>query len=133
MEESYGWASRIAPTSPVPLVVRLHGPWFLNGLANGVREDAAFHRRNLWERKGLIAAAGVTAPSRAVLDATRNRFGLELKNSAVIPNPVEPVNPDGRWSLQACDQNRVLVVGRFDRHKGGDLMIDAFCRILQAR
>jgi len=33
--------------------------------------------------------------------------------------------------LNDADPERILFVGRFDRHKGGDLIIDAFGRVLQ--
>ena len=34
------------------------------------------------------------------------------------------------WSLNEADPRLILFVGRFDRHKGGDLIIDAFARVL---
>jgi len=33
--------------------------------------------------------------------------------------------------LDKCDKSRLLFVGRFDRHKGGDVVIDAFRKIAQ--
>jgi len=130
MEESYGWARLLAGRSPVPLVVRLHGPWFLNGIANGAAQDRAFHERDSWERQGIAAAAGITAPSQHVLNETRSHFGLPLEDAQVIPNPVEPVGPADRWNLEGCDLNRIVFVGRFDRHKGGDTMLDAFAAVV---
>jgi glycosyltransferase involved in cell wall biosynthesis len=47
----------------------------------------------------------------------------------VIANPVPIIPPDRRWRLEGCDRKTVLFVGRFDRHKGGDLVIDAFREI----
>ena len=32
------------------------------------------------------------------------------------------------WHLSDADPKRILFVGRFDRHKGGDLIIDALGR-----
>ena len=129
LEESYGWARLLASGCPVPLVVRLHGPWFLNGVANGVPQDAAFHRRDQWEKAGLIAAQAITAPSRHVLEQTRSHFGLALADAQVIPNPVEQPADADRWTLEQCDQRRIVFIGRFDRHKGGDTILDAFSRV----
>lgn len=131
LEESYGWPRLMAGKIAVPMIVRLHGPWFLNGAANGVPPDEAFHRRDRWEKEGMLAADAVTAPSRHVLEQTRTHFGIELPHAQVIPNPVETVASENRWKLQACDRNRIIFVGRFDRHKGGDTMIDAFAHIVQ--
>ena len=130
LEESFGWAAELSGNSPVPIVVRLHGPWFLNGVANGAPRDRAYQTRDDWERAGLEAADAVTAPSHDVLDQTRSHFGLELADAIVIPNPVEPLAPANRWKLNAADPRRIAFIGRFDRHKGGDTAIDAFTRLL---
>jgi len=34
------------------------------------------------------------------------------------------------WDAQRCDPHTVLFVGRFDKRKGGDLVLHAFCRLL---
>jgi glycosyltransferase involved in cell wall biosynthesis len=126
IEESYGWARLLSGQVGMPIVVRLHGPWFLNGVANGTRQDAAFVQRDRWERAGIEAASAISAPSQHVLDETRKHFGLPLEAAEVIANPVEPVAAENRWKLEECDRNRIAFVGRFDRHKGGDLALDAF-------
>ena len=131
LEESYGWPRLLAGRSPVPMVVRLHGPWFLNGAANGVPQDRAFHRRDRWEKAGLMSADAVSAPSRHVLQQTRAHFGLALPDAQVIPNPVEPVGESGRWNLQGCARNRIAFIGRFDRHKGGDTILEAFRAVVK--
>ena len=45
MEESFGWADRLQREIAIPVCIRLHGPWFLNGTTAGIAEDAAFRRR----------------------------------------------------------------------------------------
>lgn len=134
LEESYGWA-RFLGKSPVPKIVRLHGPWFLNGIANGVAQNQDFHERDGWEIDGMVAADAITAPSRDVLRqalARIRQFGFDPPTLAeVIPNPVEPVAPPNRWDLQNCDRNRIVFVGRFDRHKGGDTMLQAFAHLVR--
>lgn len=136
IEESYGWARFLVGKVPVPVVVRLHGPWFLNGTANGAKQDEAFRRRHQWEMRGLIAADAVTAPSADVLRRTLEQiapFGAPPSLAQVVANPVEPLPPADRWKLADCDPCRIAFVGRFDRHKGGDLVIDAFARVLRQR
>lgn len=133
MEESFGWPRYLAGRCPVPLIVRLHGPWFLNGTANGAVEDEEFAKRERWERAAIEGADAITAPSHHVLDSVRRRYRIALPGAEVIPNPVEPVAAADRWDLQACDRSRIVFVGRFDRHKGGDTMIEAFARIAKQR
>ena len=49
----------------------------------------------------------------------------------MIPAPTLPIAAAYRWRLEDCDRKQVLFIGRFDRHKGGDLIIEAFGRVLE--
>jgi glycosyltransferase involved in cell wall biosynthesis len=128
MEETYGWARWLRQTSPIPICIRLHGPWFLNGRALGVPEDEGFRRRVEEEGRAIRDADLITAPSRDVLEQTRAFYGLALDEAEVIPDPAPRMTE--HWHLNDADPKRILFVGRFDRHKGGDLIIDAFGKIL---
>lgn len=132
MEETFGSAAWVSAAARVPVCVRLHGPWFLNGAANGAAEDTAYHERVSAEGRGIAAAAAVTAPSRDVLERTRAKYGLLLESAEVIPCPVTPPPAGTRWGQAPHEPNRILFVGRFDRHKGGDMVIDAFPHVLEA-
>lgn len=132
MEESFGSAAWVCRSGLFPVCVRLHGPWFLNGAANGSDVDDAFQARVDAERAGIVAAAGITAPSMDVLEKTREFYGLKLPEAEVIPYPVTPPLGDTRWSHASAERHRILFVGRFDRHKGGDLVIEAFAHVLHA-
>jgi glycosyltransferase involved in cell wall biosynthesis len=131
MEESFGLARLLRGGTSIPICVRLHGPWFLNGRAQGAREDQAFRRRVADEGRAIAEADAVTASSSDVLERTRAYYGLALEDAEVIHPPTPPVPPDARWHLEGCDPHQVLFVGRFDRHKGGDLIIQAFARVLR--
>jgi glycosyltransferase involved in cell wall biosynthesis len=130
VEDSFGLAGFVARRCPLPVVTRLHGPWFLVGKALGVREDGIFRRRVADERRALSHAAGVTAPSHDVLARVRSCYGLALSNAAVIPNPVARVDATRRWRADTCERGRILFVGRFDRAKGADLILAAFAQLL---
>lgn len=132
-EESNGVARLVIPRSPVPVVVRLHGPWFLVGPAVGVDQDAAYRRRLRREQLALERAAGVSAPSQDVIDRTRAFYGMELRRGRVIPNPVRIVPRSRRWNIRQCDPDRLLFVGRFDLGKGADVLLEAFGRVLRER
>ena len=80
-------------------------------------------------RGGIISAAGISAPSMSVLKRTRSFYGLPLETAEVIPNLAPAVGPSERWRRGESDPNLTLFIGRFDRHKGGDLIIDAFARV----
>jgi glycosyltransferase involved in cell wall biosynthesis len=129
MEESFGFVQRVKPHLPIPVVLRLHGPHFANGPALRVSTDASFHQRVRDEGIGIALADGVSSPSRDILEQTREFYKLPLTDAAVIPYPGPAVSPERRWSLAECDRSRLLFVGRFDRHKGGDVVIEAFRKI----
>jgi glycosyltransferase involved in cell wall biosynthesis len=129
IEEAFGLASRIVKLRLVPVVTRLHGPWFLNGKNSHEPVDAAYHQRVRRERLSIELADGVTSPSQDVLDRTREFYRLPLEQARVIPCPIETRPDDRLWNLANADPNRILFAGRFDLHKGGDLMIDAFVRL----
>jgi glycosyltransferase involved in cell wall biosynthesis len=133
IEEARGIAMPVIKAGLVPVVVRLHGPWFLNGRALGVKEDAAFERRNQLEREVIARADAVTAPSRDVLEQSRSYYALPLEHGHVVHPPVDSHISGAPWSLADCDRNRIVFVGRFDLHKGGDLMIDAFALLASSR
>jgi glycosyltransferase involved in cell wall biosynthesis len=129
MEESFGWPLKVSRALPIPVVIRLHGPWFLNGTIANASLDKAFHARLRKEGEALRRAEWISAPSRAVLERTRDYYNLPLERAEVIPNPAPRIPAEIHWNLENCDPQSILFVGRFDRLKGGDLMIDAFARV----
>jgi len=133
IEEAFGLASRIIRLKRVPVVTRLQGPWFLNGDVLGEKKDALFLQRVEQERLSIAQADAVTAPSQDILDRTREYYGLPLDQGCVIPCPIEPRPDDPAWNLAASDRDRIAFVGRFDLHKGADVMIDAFVRLASSR
>lgn len=129
MEESFGWNGLVAGLVDIPVVVRLHGPFFLNGTI-GIENDLTPEIKNRIKREGeaLRKTLYVTSPSQSVIDDTKSYYNIDWPVSQVIPNPVRTVPSKSRWSLANCDREEILFVGRFDDHKGGDLAVDAFVK-----
>lgn len=132
MEESFGVAAHVLPRALAPVILRLHGPWFLTGAASGVMADEAFARRVAMEGRAILRAVAVSAPTRALLDAVQNRYGRELACAEVVPNPGPPVDPAGAWAPRR-QPTQILHVGRFERLKGSDVAIDAFAQLAAER
>ncbi|MBN1837795.1 MAG: glycosyltransferase family 4 protein [Spirochaetales bacterium] len=133
MEESFGWAHRVAGRLSVPLVVRLHGPWFLVGPASDASNNAAFRRKVAAEGRGAVMADGVTAASANTLDAFRLHYQCELALARVIPNAISLPPGQARWSLENTEPERIVFIGRFDACKGGDVVIRAFVSLSRRR
>jgi len=129
VEETFGLVQLVKRQLSIPVVAKLHGPHFLNGAASGVPADASFYERIRHEGVGIAKADAVSAPSRDVLERTREYYGIPLTGAAFIPCPAPVVPMQNRWSFADCDPSRLLFVGRFDRHKGGDVVIDTLQRI----
>ncbi|MEP7102109.1 MAG: glycosyltransferase family 4 protein, partial [Burkholderiales bacterium] len=129
MEESFGWAAEVARQTGIPMVVKLHGPAFLHL----VEEDLATpHGQEKVRREGLALARLpiIIAPARFTLDKTLARYGLEPKIGQQVVNPVALAEGVPLWRLDGCERDTVLFVGRFDKVKGGDLVLRAFQRLL---
>lgn len=134
MEESNGWVSIIAARTPLPIVMRLHGPYFLTGAPETGGDYSAFDRERLRrERRAFADAPFISAPSRFVLGEVRRHTGLALVNAAVVPNAAPEMAPAFCWRRDAADRDHVLFVGRFDRIKGADIALAAFAAAARAR
>ena len=73
IEDSFGWSFAISRLKLLPVVVRLHGPWFLSGRFNDVGRDCP--PKKTADRSGSVMgfshAHYVTAPSAEVLKAAQ--------------------------------------------------------------
>lgn len=126
VEESFGRAKYLVDVLDIPVITRLHGPWFIHGPIMKLDKAQDYQQRVKLEGEAIKASHGVTAPSLDVLNRVREYYRLPLENAVVIPNPVPPVLKINQWQCLTDIKPTVLVVGRFDLHKGGDLAIDAF-------
>ncbi len=124
MEETFGYLELMRKRLKIPVVIRLHGPCFTNTEATGVDRNAEFRNRIRQEGVGISMADAISASSRAVLERTRSYYGLPLQEASVIHPPAPVIPAAERWRPQDCDTLRILFLGRFDRHKGGDVVID---------
>jgi glycosyltransferase involved in cell wall biosynthesis len=131
IEETYGTAHFLLNKTNVPIVTRIHGPWFIHGPIMGINSVADYNYRVFCEGEAIRKSHGVTAPCQDVLDRVRVFYGITLPNAKVIPNPVLEVPQNKQWQYDATRKPFILVVARFDLHKGGDLAIDAFRHIAQ--
>jgi glycosyltransferase involved in cell wall biosynthesis len=128
IEESFGWSFAISRLQLLPVVVRLHGPWFLNGRFDDSDDRSSLNRQE-WERRGIKHAHFVTAPSVEVLQAVKGHYGLNLKESRVIPNPLVAAVKAKIWDAGSCNDDTLLFVGRFDLRKGGDVVLRMFSEL----
>lgn len=134
IEESFGWSRLLNAKLPQPVVTRLHGPFFLTG---GAATDSVFSsaqkERIRREGEAIKSAEALSAPSKFVLNAVREKYSLPLEEAAVIPNPAPGVYEKDFWRHQDTDENEILFVGRFDRIKGADVLLRAFARLAAER
>jgi glycosyltransferase involved in cell wall biosynthesis len=122
MEETYGLSAAVSALNIVPVVLRLHGPWFITKRSNN-SSDIARERR---EGAALMTASLITSPSRFVLNAVKDHYNIELAEGHVLFNSISPIAPEKLWRLSECDRDSILFVGRFDEIKGGDLILRVF-------
>lgn len=132
MEESFGWFADIAAITSLPLLTKLHGPAFLN-LNSFELKTAWGIERVQREGRALEKAKSIISPCKYTLERTVEKYHLNPANTSVIVNPIEVNNQLPLWKLDGCDPNVILFIGRFDLHKGGDIILQAFLSLLQRR
>ena len=126
VEESFGIAKYLLTKIKVPIITRLHGPWFIHGpILNKTKADD-YQMRVMMEGEAIALSLGVTSPSQDVLNQVREFYNNPLTHAQVIPNPVKTVAEPERWRPELSQRPKILVVSRFDLHKGGDIALDAF-------
>ena len=129
MEESFGWAAAVARQTGIPMVVKLHGPAFMHL----VEEDLATphgQEKVLREGVALSSLPVIIAPALFTLRKTLTRYGLQPKIGQQVVNPVALAEGAPLWQFDVCERDTILFVGRFDKVKGGDLILLAFQRLL---
>ena len=122
------------------LVTRLHTARIFVDRLNTV-QDSESHRWEYWlEKKSILRANLLTAPSQAVVDLTRTwlPFADEVH---VVPNPVDenkfrpgergprPGSPAG--VLESAPKKIVVYAGRLERRKGIDIIARAIPAVLE--
>lgn len=130
MEESFGWCADVQRVVPMPVIVKLHGPAFLCLPEREAREAGAIAKIEQ-EGKALRRMAALISPSESTLRDTKLRYSLSPIVQRVIRNPLPaPHDVSMRDRRQYKEQN-ILFVGRFDKLKGGDIVLRAFGRLLK--
>lgn len=129
-EESFGLARYCVGASGARVIVRSHGPHFL--VHQGAFQSGD-RRRIRKEGRAFREADGVCFPSGALRDAVASHYGLDFPVSAAYPNPIDIPPASEAWTLDGCDRNTILFVGRFDAVKGSDVALQAFQAVAQKR
>jgi glycosyltransferase involved in cell wall biosynthesis len=132
MEESFGWFAGVGKRTSIPLLVRLHGPAFLSLVDDELTTSFGQEKISL-EGQALKTAAAIVSPSEVTLVRAIERYQLNPRERRHIVNPLTMDADTPLWSLDACDRNTILFVGRFDLHKGADLVLKAFLSMLKQR
>lgn len=129
MEESFGWVEEVQEKLNIPTITRLHGPRFLTQCDPlSSRELIEYRKRVYAEGLGIRSSKYISAPSQQVLADSINAFNASPRLAISYPNPMALPNK-GDWRFADCKKHQILHVGRFDRLKGADIIIEAFCQI----
>ncbi len=131
IEESFGWHYFLQKQVDFPIALRLHGPHYVNGTMGDRQLETVDYNRFKREKRCFEAAKYVNAPCRWMLNSPQEKYSLKWPLQSVFFNPIDVLEEQECWSPDSYVKNQILFVGRFDAHKGGDLVIKAFARVLQ--
>jgi len=117
------YVRRLSKATRIPFVLSAHG----ETLADDVSVFTASRLAASDLRRGLSEAVAVTGCSRVAVDDLVARFGLDSAKGTVVFNGIEldeligvlPAGVGGRY---------IAAVGRIQRLKGFDLLLEAFAR-----
>ena len=129
MEESFGFVDALRNILAIPVVVRLHGPNFLcqiDQLSGAALLESDTRTKN--EGVAIKSARYIAAPSAQILRHALDYYCARPRITATIYNPA-PEYKENLWSYEKSNRFEILHVGRFDRLKGADVMVQAFCLI----
>lgn len=132
VEETFGLASHLIGRMPFPVVVKMHGPACIHGPLFG-ESQYLYPWRLAAERNAIEQAEGLTSPAATLLMQVREALDLPLPDAVTLPNPTTIVEDTDLWRIEGAEPARIVFIGRFDRHKGGDLLIEAFAKVLRLR
>jgi glycosyltransferase involved in cell wall biosynthesis len=109
------------------LITRLHTPWIFVDQLNLIKPDRKKRLTYYLERQSIKHATAITSPSQAMVDLTKTWISLEKKHIKIVPNPV---NSDLFASDTTTWQQEVLFVGRLERRKGVETLVEAIPHVL---
>lgn len=131
MEETQGWAKTVQALTGVPVVVTLHGPWFIQTSLQKEKVPTSDRQREHREALAFRSCAGIASPSQDVLDMTRAAVSDIAPRQAVIHNPILPKLPVCYEELDETQNKSILFVGRHDHRKGADTLLAAFQELVE--
>jgi glycogen(starch) synthase len=115
------------PSRP-KLVTRLHTARIFVDRLNG--NGHRFAAEEYWlEKQSIRRADLVTAPSKAVIDLTREWMQVREANLVVVPNPVDEKKIEQGTPVR---KNLVVYSGRLERRKGVHVIAAAIPKVLEA-
>ena len=114
-----------------PVVARLHAPSFVTAKLAAERPDLDLRAGELAEAASVHCARSISSPSDALARVVRRRWCLPAGRVQIVPNPID----DDLFAPTAADRaasGSILVVGRVERAKGQDLLLEALPAIREA-
>lgn len=136
--EYQGWGLGVALAARCPVIVRLHTHTALVRRLNDVPINFDAKAVGAMERASIVRGARVLANSEALAEVARRDFRLAPEKVEVLPLGIDtdcfaPQDPTWLRAKLAVpdDAPLVLYVGRLERRKGVETLIESFAHVLK--
>src|SRR5260370_382038 len=118
IEESFGWSFAISRLNLLPVVVRLHGPWFMTGRFGdpGDMNPINRHRQKL-EGRGIQDSQFVTSNCMETLQSIKKYYDLNLTRTRVVRTPIKPAAAAKTWNVTTCNKDTLLFIVKREKLK----------------
>lgn len=113
----------------VPVVIKLHTPYFLWAKYNKIANGPYIKEIEEWEKKIVLDADGIFSCSNELKKIVVAEYGIDEKDIDIIPNMIEIDNNSNIDVNTEFDEKTICYLGSLEQRKGVLILAAAFNKV----